>query len=39
MKMIFFAAIRRAGPKTRSRASVGSMTSSRDSLLAGGPHD
>jgi hypothetical protein len=39
MKMIFFAAIRRAAPKTRSLASVGSATSSRYSLLAGGPRD
>jgi hypothetical protein len=39
MKMIFFAAIRRAGPKTRSLASAGSATSSPCSLLAGGPHD
>jgi hypothetical protein len=39
MKMIFFAAIRRAAPKARSLASVGSATSSRYSLLAGGPHD
>jgi hypothetical protein len=39
MEMIFFAAIRRAGPKTRSLASAGSATSPRYSLLAGGPHD
>jgi len=39
MKMIFFAAIRREAPKTRSLAWVGSAASSRYSLHAGGPHD
>jgi hypothetical protein len=39
MKIIFFAAIRRAVPKRRSLASVGIATSSHYTLLAGGPHD